>query len=154
NFLVAGLQVRRGLRAQVALVGFKFPHLSHQTLAERRVRCQALVVLGNLITKIFFFELEQRFGIAALETRDEKAEEPAKEVDHPLPHRVPPQRPTLRCQPTRRFEITAASGGSQEVFRSTRIPAPEYCTNGLSGALIDTVGLPGRNPCANDSCCT
>ena len=63
---------------------------------------------------------------------------------------LPPQRPVLRCQPTSRLEMTAASGGSHDVVRSTRKSGPRVLHERAVGRLDRHRRVAGPKPCVSD----
>ena len=86
--VVAGPHVRRGLGAQVFLLGFELAHLAHEAFGEAGVRGEALVEIADLLAQVFLLELEQRLRIAAFDAGDEQRKEPFEQVGD-APEHVP-----------------------------------------------------------------
>ena len=77
EFLVARLEVGRGLRPQVFFELLLFPHLCDQPLTESRMRREPFVKFGDLAAQILFFDFEKRLRVLLFQAPDEEAEESA-----------------------------------------------------------------------------
>jgi hypothetical protein len=83
---ISGTEIGGGFGAQITLLGFELADLRHQAFAQAGVRSQALVILGDLFTKVFGFDLQKGLRILFFEAGDEKSEESPDKISKSLKH--------------------------------------------------------------------
>src|SRR5262249_16912894 len=101
SLLVAGLQVGRGLGAEILLVALELAHLAHQPFGETGMVGKALVEVGDLLPEILFLQLHQRFGILPFDAADEDVQKRFEQIRDTSEHDSPcgiPNSPTIGRQ--------------------------------------------------------
>lgn len=86
ELFISGAEVGEDLGVEVFFFGFERAGLADEAFAEGGVPGEALVVLGDLVAKVFLFNVEEGFGIFPLEAADEEAKEAFEEIAEAFEH--------------------------------------------------------------------
>lgn len=86
EFFISGAEVGEDLGVEVFFFGFEGAGLADEAFAEGGVSGEALIVFGDLVAEIFFFDVEEGFRIFAFEAADEETEEAFEEIAEAFEH--------------------------------------------------------------------